>query len=175
MGAKLDPDKKAKHMSPPEYARYREISETAVYQALRAGKINRIEKGKHKGKIDRDEADELWIKNTKRIHTKEESPEAKNLTESRARKEAAIAEREELRTQKMKGNLINRAAVLSTVQTIARQNRDMWLNWPKLVAVEYAEEFGVDSGLVYDVLHNGVKEYLHKVATLDMDDAARSN
>lgn len=166
---------KKKYMKIAEYGRYKDVNESTIYASIRNGKIERIESGKHKGMIDVEKADGLWIKNTKRVNNTAESPESKHLIVSRARKEAAIAEREELRTKQMKGEFINRATVLSTVQTIARQNRDMWLNWPKLVAVEYAEEFGVDSGLVYDVLHNGIRKYLEKVATMDMEDAARSD
>ena len=165
------PDKK-KYMKIAEYGCYKDVNESTIYASIRNGKIERIESGKHKGKIDVERADELWIKNTKRVNNTVESPESKHLIASRARKEAAIAEREELRTKKMKEQLLDRTTVLNRVQTIARQNRDMWLNWPKLVAVRLAEEFGADSGLVYDVLDKEIRDYLNKVATLDMDDAA---
>lgn len=169
-------DDKNKYMSIPEYARHRDITEVAIYTALRGGRIARIIEGEHKGKIDYVDADKLWKKNTRRVNKgAESSGEQLSLTAAKIKKEIAVAEREELRTKKMKGDLINRAVVLSRVQTIARQNRDMWLNWPKLVATKMAEEFNADPGLVYDILHDEVRKYLEKVATLDMEDAARSN
>jgi hypothetical protein len=52
---------------------------------------------------------------------------------------------------------------------IAKHNRDAWLNWPKIVAVEMAEELGADAKAVNDVLTRLVKEQLESVATLELD------
>ena len=161
-------------MTTTEYARHRSLTEGSINTAIRGRKINRIQKGKYKGKIDRDAADKLWEKNTVRVNkTNKSTPEALALTAAKAKREIAVAEREELRTKKMRGELITRSTVLSTVQAISRQNRDMWLNWPKRIATEMAEELGVDSGLLYDFLSGAVKKHLETMATLDMEDAAR--
>lgn len=172
-----------RYLTITEYAAHRDISPSSISQALSSGKIRKIGSGHNKGKIDKIAADEMWESNSlsTNINGEKEAAQAKvhkdrtGLISARAKKEMIVAERELIKLRILKGELIDRNEVLNAVETISRQNRDLWLNWPKLVATRIAEDLNVDSGLLYDTLAKEVRAYLEKMATMDMSRVTDTN
>ena len=172
-----------RYLTITEYAAHRDITPSSVSRALGSGKIRKIGSGHNKGKIDKIAADEMWESNSLSTNINGEKEAAQSqvhkertiLVGAKAKKETIVAERELIKLRILKGELINRNEVLNGVETISRQNRDLWLNWPKLVATRMAEELNVDSGLLYDTLAKEVRAYLEKMATMDMSRVTDTN
>lgn len=169
-----------RYLTITEYAAHRDITPSSVSQALSSGKIRKIGSGHNKGKIDKIAADEMWESNSfsSNINGEKEAAQSKvhkdrtKLVGAKAKKETIAAERELIKLRILKGELIDRNEVLNAVETISRQNRDLWMNWPKLITARIAEELNVDSGLLYDTLAKEVRTHLEKMATMDMSRVA---
>ena len=71
---------------------------------------------------------------------------------SRALKEAIAARSAMLELLGQEGKTLKREEVETWLYNISRHNRDIWLNWPQLVATEIAEELNVDANLLYGIL-----------------------
>lgn len=97
-------------------------------------------------------------------------PENGKFTYGAARAIRAAIEAKEawIKLQKHEASIISRTDAIAQVQLISKHNRDSWLNFPQLVAVEMAEQLGVDSGVLHDLLLREVKDYLFTVATMDI-------
>lgn len=167
-----DAGRPRRYLTITEYGAHRDIAPSTVSEALANGRIRKISSGPNRGKIDMVLADEMWEENRLRpAPSKNNEAEDQNrsvLVSAKAKKEAIVAERELIKLKQLKGELIDKAKVLNAAETFWRQNRDMWLNWPKLVATRMAEELGVDSGLFYDLQAKEVRAYLELMATMDM-------
>ena len=68
-----------------------------------------------------------------------------NYVTARTANEVIKAQERRLRLGKLKGELIDRAKATTTVFTLARRERDSWVQWPARVAALIAAELGVDA------------------------------
>jgi hypothetical protein len=74
-----------------------------------------------------------------------------------------------IRLQKLKGELIDRARALSLVFRLARQDRDIWVNWPAHAAALMAADLGVEPAAMQKVLEKHVRAQLDDLAELKPD------
>lgn len=83
--------------------------------------------------------------------------------------EVLKAQERRLRLQKLKGELIDRARALSLVFRLARQERDVWVNWPARVAALMAADLGVDPAAMQKALETHVRSQLDDLAEIQPD------
>ncbi|NPD21723.1 hypothetical protein [Alterinioella nitratireducens] len=95
--------------------------------------------------------------------------------------EVLKAQERRLRLQKLKGELIDRARALSLVFRLARQERDVWVNWPAraaaLMAAELSascsevvgQEIVVEPATMQKVLEKHVRAQLDDLADIKPD------
>ena len=83
--------------------------------------------------------------------------------------EVLKAQERRLRLQKLKGELIDRARALSLVFRLARQERDVWVNWPSRAAALMAADLGVDPAAMQKVLEKHVRAQLDDLAEVKAD------
>jgi hypothetical protein len=166
------------------YARRRGVSHVAV---LRAAKTGRIEL-EADGTVDPVKADIAWARSTDPEHAvksrrlkpvaevavgsvretlKEQGlPASGNITfvQARTAHEIAKAHLARLRLQRMKSELIDRAKAQALVFRLAREERDVWINWPARVAALMAAELGVEAHPMQKVLETHVRAHLADLA-----------
>lgn len=165
-------------MTVGEYAQYRGVSSATVYKRIREGALKRRDSD---GLVDVAEADSKWYSGTSRVRiTGMQSDESgriaagvlddkEKLIKERARKEALIAEKEEINVAKLKGTVVDKAAVETLVFSVAKKNMESWLQWPNNIALEVASELDVDPALFRSVLMREIRKQLDTVATLNFD------
>lgn len=133
------------YLSQRAYARHRDVSETAVRKAVKAGRISKNKDGK----IDPLIADKEWIENTdpsqikitKRVaenasysqNSKTNSPNGHGYQQSRAIKEAYSAKLLKLQFEKESKKLISVDEVKVSLFNATRRVRDRILNIPDRV------------------------------------------
>ena len=83
--------------------------------------------------------------------------------------EVLKAQERRLRLQKLKGELIDRARALSLVFRLARQERDVWVNWPARAAALMAADLGVEPAAMQKVLEKHVRAQLDDLAEVKPD------
>jgi hypothetical protein len=95
--------------------------------------------------------------------------------------EVLKAQERRLRLQKLKGELIDRARALSLVFRLARQERDVWVNWPSRAAALMAadlsascrealgQEITVEPAAMQKVLEKHVRAQLDDIAEVKPD------
>lgn len=95
--------------------------------------------------------------------------------------EVLKAQERRLRLQKLKGELIDRAPALSLVFRLARQERDVWVNWPARAAALMAadlsascrealgQEITVEPAAMQKVLEKHVRAQLDELAEVKPD------
>jgi len=83
--------------------------------------------------------------------------------------EVLKAQERRLRLQKLKGELIDRARALSLVFRLARQERDVWVNWPARAAALMAADLGVEPATMQKVLEKHVRAQLDDLAEVKLD------
>ncbi|MCT8159386.1 hypothetical protein [Pseudoruegeria sp. SHC-113] len=95
--------------------------------------------------------------------------------------EVLKAQERRLRLQKLKGELIDRARALSLVFRLARQERDVWVNWPAraaaLMAAELSascseavgQEIVIEPARMQKVLEKHVRAQLDELAEVKPD------
>ncbi|MBO6542846.1 MAG: hypothetical protein JJ965_06795 [Alphaproteobacteria bacterium] len=95
--------------------------------------------------------------------------------------EVLKAQERRLRLQKLKGELIDRARALSLVFRLARQERDVWVNWPAraaaLMAAELSascsevvgQEIVIEPATMQKVLEKHVRAQLDDLADIKPD------
>ena len=95
--------------------------------------------------------------------------------------EVLKAQERRLRLQKLKGELIDRARALSLVFRLARQERDVWVNWPARAAALMAadlsascrealgQEITVEPAAMQKVLEKHVRAQLDNLAEVKPD------
>ncbi len=78
--------------------------------------------------------------------------------------EVLKAQERRLRLQRMKSELIDRAKAQALVFRLAREERDVWVNWPARVAALMAAELGVEAHPMQKVLETHVRAHLVDLA-----------
>ena len=90
--------------------------------------------------------------------------------------EVLKAQERRLRLQKLKGELIDRARALSLVFRLARQERDVWVNWPARAAALMAAELSASCseaiGQEIVVEPAAMQKVLEKHVRAQLDDLA---
>ena len=76
------------------------------------------------------------------------------------------AQERKLRLARLKGELIDRARATAQVFTMARQERDAWVQWPPRVAADLAAELGLETHAVQTALEAAVKAQLAELSEL---------
>lgn len=181
------------------YARYRKekglvgTSDAAVRKAIATGRINK----RADGKLDFDECDKLWAKNTDPVmqavpkaqnvklvektganpsanlgaHPDEELADhvADSIATLKLRELQLKVENLEIENAKKRGELVSKDNAVRIFNTIARQNRDGWLNWPNQIAAEMAADLGVDQHEYLTCLTRYVKINLTRITEMEID------
>ena len=168
------------------------VSETAVRKALATGRISRDADGG----FDVDQVKRQWAGNTdaaqQRRRPGARSPALKpvpaaavdsvretlrdqggepiggspSFLQARTANEVLKAQERKLRLQRLKGELIDRARATAQVFTLARQERDAWVQWPARVAADLAATLGLETHTVQTELEAAVKGHLAELAEL---------
>lgn len=90
--------------------------------------------------------------------------------------EVLKAQERRLRLQKLKGELIDRARALSLVFRLARQERDVWVNWPARAAALMAAELSAScsEAVGQDIViePTAMQKVLEKHVRAQLDDLA---
>jgi hypothetical protein len=89
-----------------------------------------------------------------------------SFLQARTANEVLKAQERRLRLQRLKGELIDRARATAQVFTLARQERDAWVQWPARVAADLAAELGTETHTVQTALEAAVKAQLADLAEL---------
>jgi hypothetical protein len=98
-----------------------------------------------------------------------EPPIAGGMNYARTANEVIKAQERRLRLGKLKGELVERAKATTTVFTLARRERDAWVQWPARVAALIAAEFAVDAHKMEAVLDGHVREHLTELADIRVE------
>ena len=166
------------------------VSETAVRKALAAGRIAR----EADGGFDVAMVKRQWASNTdaaqqrpavnpslrpvpaaaleslretlKESGSAEPVPGGPSFLQARTANEVLKAQERKLRLSRLKGELIDRARATAQVFTLARQERDAWVQWPARVAADLAAELGLETHTVQTALEAAVKAHLAELAGL---------
>jgi hypothetical protein len=169
------------------YARRRGISHTAVQKAVNSGRIDVEEDGN----IDPEKADAQWLENTRpsspssspspiepyattcqtayhTMSTTTDKPPANQeaYLQARATNEVLKAQRQRLKLQAERGELIDRKTVVDQVLRLGRIERDAWLQWPARIASELAAILGIDTHTLHIELEKYVKKHLTQLADI---------
>lgn len=88
---------------------------------------------------------------------------------ARAANEAIKAQQNQLRLQKLKGELVSRKAVIAHVFDLARKERDSWLQMPARKAANMAAELGVDAHTMEQVLDRYIRDHLADLAEIKIE------
>ena len=172
------------------YARRRGVSHVAVMKAIKAGRIE----AEGDGTIDPTKADAAWAGSTVpnkapfaerdlkpvadiavgsvRETLKEQGlPASGNITfvQARTAHEIAKAHLARLRLQRMKGELVDKARAQAMVFRLAREERDVWVNWPARIAALMASELGVEAHPMQKVLETYVRSHLSELVEVKLD------
>ena len=172
------------------YARRRGVSHVAVMKAIKAGRIE-VEGD---GTIDPAKADAAWAGSTLpnkapvaesglkpvadiavgsvRETLKEQGlPASGNITfvQARTAHEIAKAHLARLRLQRMKGELVDKARAQAMVFRLAREERDVWVNWPARIAALMASELGVEAHPMQKLLETYVRSNLSELVEVKPD------
>jgi hypothetical protein len=89
-----------------------------------------------------------------------------SFLQARTANEVLKAQERKLRLQRLKGELIDRARATAQVFTLARQERDAWVQWPARVAADLAASLGLETHTVQVELETAVKAHLAELAEL---------
>jgi hypothetical protein len=92
-----------------------------------------------------------------------------NYVTARTANEVIKAQERRLRLGKLKGELIDRAKATTTVFTLARRERDSWVQWPARVAALIAAELGIDAHLTETVLDKHVRQHLAELSDIRVE------
>lgn len=158
-----------------EYARRRGVTEGAVRQAVRDGRITEVD-----GKIDPAAADEEWARNSRvRAGSAPSEPNAEvpgdeadrpasdawQYQVSRARREQAEAQIAELKLQEQLGQLVRVDSVRSEVAAALGQVREHLLQLPARLAPLIVAE--PDQAQIQRLLEAEIRAALAKAAALE--------
>jgi len=165
------------------YARHRGVSDTAVHKAIRAGRIT----PESDGSLDPQRADQQWANHSVKPNTgtsrRAETITLKattgepvapalptgggtSLLQARTVNEVVKAQTNKVRLAQLKGELIDRSAAIAHVFTLARAERDAWLNWPARICAQLAAKFDVDAHALHVALDTAVREHLQELGEI---------
>ena len=177
-------------------ARQLGVSETAVRQAEKAGRIGREadgswdpakvkaawarntdqtqqrparsgrRTGKHRTLKPVPEAALGAVRDTLREHGEPIAAGGMTFMQARTANEVLKAQERRLRLQQMKGEVVDRAKAVAQVFRLAREERDAWVNWPARVAAMIAAELEVASHQLHTVLEQHVHDHLAELAEI---------
>lgn len=172
------------------YAKHRGVAENAVRKALASGRI----KLEPDGTIDIAKADAAWTRNTtpsvdaaaatpagdqKAVPKAAVESVAKTLidagetvsaeggmsfTDARTANEILKAQERQVKLDKLRGSLVDRAKAAEVVFNAARQVRDAWTQFPARVAALIAADLEADPHAVETILDSYVRKYLDDLA-----------
>jgi hypothetical protein len=163
------------------------VSETAVRKALAAGRISRdpdggfdIARVKRQWAGNTDAAQQrpvakaglrpvsaaalASVRETLRDQGEEPASGSPSFLQARTANEVLKAQERKVRLARLKGELIDRARATAQVFTLARQERDAWVQWPARVAADLAAELGLETHTVQTALEAAVKAHLAELA-----------
>lgn len=173
------------------YARHRKeknlkgASDTAVRKAIATGRINK----RADGKLDFEECDKLWVRNTDPVMQAppkinranlganlSANPD-ENLDEHLEASVASLTLREKtLKIEKLeteiaekRGTLVSKDNAIRIFATLARQERDSWNNWAHQVAAEMAADLGVEQHEMQTTLSRYVEMNLMRTTEMVID------
>ena len=171
-----------------EYARRRGVSRAAITKAIKSGRITPID-----GRIDPDVADIQWARNTStaraplagpapapaaasiapRVAVRAARPaefddgdrdeEPASLLESRARREAALAELAELELAEKRGELVSAAAIEKSLSTKIMSVRESLDTLADRITPLLAAETNPDK--VYALLRSEIRQVLSQLSS----------
>ncbi|MGH7343269.1 MAG: elements of external origin [Candidatus Rokuibacteriota bacterium] len=167
------------------YARARGVSDTAVRKAIKTGRIT----PEHDGTIEDSRADREWQRNTDSSQQRGRQRAVPNeaiaavretvgeaplpggpgggttFLQARTANEVLKAQTQKLRLSRLKGELVDRAQAIAQVFTLARAERDAWLNWPARISAQMAAELGMDGHALHVILEREVRHHLEELGT----------
>jgi hypothetical protein len=171
------------------YARHRGVSDAAVRKAIKTGRIAQ----EPDGTLDPAQADAQWDRNTDGAQqrpkpsavpqdapqpvrdTAGEAPLAPGVgvgtggttfLQARTANEVLKAQTGKVRLARLKGDLVDRSQAIAHVFTLARAERDAWLNWPARISAPMAAKLGVDPHALHIALDTAVREHLLELGEL---------
>ncbi|MFO1128375.1 MAG: elements of external origin [Rhodospirillales bacterium] len=103
------------------------------------------------------------------VETLAEAGDGMTFLQARTANEVLKAELLNLELRQKRGELIDRRKAGAMVFSLARQERDSWLNWPARVAAGMAAELGADPHRLQTVLENHVRQHLAGLAEIKPD------
>ena len=66
----------------------------------------------------------------------------------------------------MKGELVDKAKAQAMVFRLAREERDVWVNWPARIAALMASELGIEAHPMQKVLETYVRSHLSELVEI---------
>jgi hypothetical protein len=88
---------------------------------------------------------------------------------ARTANEVIKAQERSVRLAKIKGELVDRARAVATVFSLARHERDAWVQWPARVAALMANELRVDPHQMETVLEKHVRRHLAELSDVRVE------
>ena len=85
---------------------------------------------------------------------------------ARAMKEMITVKKEQIKLRELEGITLDINDVEKWVSGVSRANKEFWMNWPQHASTEMANELGVDSRQLYELLMKQVRKNLERIATL---------
>jgi len=144
-----------------KYAEHRRVSHTAVQKAIKQGRI----KTTADGKIDVEQADREWGRNTSPVNAPKRAPKVVDsaaggptYAQSRAVRELYLARLAKIEFEERTGKLVSRDEVTVAAFTKARTVRDNLLNIPDRVAAVLAAE--TDPVRAHQILTDEIRKAL---------------
>ena len=144
-----------------KYAEHRRVSHTAVQKAIKQGRI----KTTPDGKIDVEQADREWVRNTSPVNAPKRAPRVgsgaageSTYAQSRAVRELYLARLAKIEFEERAGKLVSRDEITVAAFTKARTVRDNLLNIPDRVAAVLAAE--TDPVRTHQILTDEIRKAL---------------
>lgn len=167
------------------YARLRGVSDAAVRKAIKTGRVT----PEADGTINAARADTQWHKQTDPSQRRAPSSEravpadavnsirsvqgepplpstGTTFLQARTANEVLKAQTSKLRLAQLKDELIDRAQAIAHVFSLARTERDAWLNWPARISAQLAAELNSDAHTLHVLLEREVRRHLEELGTL---------
>ncbi len=89
-----------------------------------------------------------------------------SLLQARTVNEVVKAQTNKVRLARLKGELVDRSQAIAHVFTLARAERDAWLNWPARVSAQMAAALGIDPHPMHVALEAAVRNHLQELGEL---------
>lgn len=168
------------------YARVRGVSDAAVRKAIKSGRIT----PERDGTIEPSRAGREWRRNTDSSQQRDRQRPVPNeaiaavreavggtafaggtsssgttFLQARTANEVLKAQTNKVRLARLKGELVERAQAIGHVFTLARAERDSWLNWPSRISAQISAELRVDAHVLHVLLEREVRRHLEELGS----------